>query len=69
MRGVVALVFRCRLLDGTPGPTEESADAGWFDLHETERLLVPAVAIRLLDAARPAGTPPASRVHDGTDVR
>jgi 8-oxo-dGTP diphosphatase len=64
-RGIVALVYRCRLLEGTPHPTSESVAVDWLTPEQVAERMAPAYAIRVLDALA-AG--PASRAHDGTKV-
>nr|WP_019856335.1 NUDIX domain-containing protein [Actinopolyspora mortivallis] len=64
-RGIIALVFRCRPLSGTPHPTDESAHAGWFDLHDALSRMSEAYAVRVTDAF--TETPPV-RHHDGVTV-
>jgi 8-oxo-dGTP diphosphatase len=61
-RGIVALVYRCRLEEGTPRPTEEAAGVRWVEPSETTHLMTPAYATRILDALTDE---PASRAHDG----
>ena len=61
-RGVVALVFRCTLLAGAITTTDESRSVRWFTADEVRRHMVPAYAIRVLDALDGAT---ASRAHDG----
>jgi len=63
--GVVALVFRCRVVSGSPAPTEESAEVRWLTLDDIARFMTPAFAIRITDAL---GNEPAARAHDGTSV-
>jgi len=62
--GVVALVFRARLLDGTPHPTEESAAVDWWPADRVAAEMNETFAARILDALAP-GASPAIRHHDG----
>jgi 8-oxo-dGTP diphosphatase len=59
-RGIVALVFRCRVVDGQVGA---SAEVAWLSAEEVAQRMDEAYAMRLLDALRPG--PPAVRAHDG----
>jgi 8-oxo-dGTP diphosphatase len=61
-RGIVALVFRCRIIDGEPRPTREAEQVSWLSPDEISNLMDEAYATRLLDALRPG--PPAIRAHD-----
>jgi 8-oxo-dGTP diphosphatase len=61
-KGIVALVFRCRAVSGTPAPSSEAMRVAWVDRRHVTDLLPPAYAIRVLDAFR--GDVP-SRIHDG----
>lgn len=65
VRGVVALVYRCRLSSGEPRPTEEARETAWMTMEEVKAAMTPAFAIRVLDAFEPA---PRSRAHDGITV-
>lgn len=62
--GVVALVFRARMVAGTPTPTEESAAVAWWTANQVTTGMTEAFAVRILDALR-EGTTPAIRIHDG----
>ncbi|SFT45932.1 ADP-ribose pyrophosphatase YjhB, NUDIX family [Actinopolyspora lacussalsi subsp. righensis] len=64
-RGIIALVFRCRPLSGKPRATDESVDAGWFELSEALGRMSEVYAVRVSDAF--AATP-AIRNHDGVTV-
>jgi ADP-ribose pyrophosphatase YjhB (NUDIX family) len=70
VRGVVALVFLCRLADD-PGQvsaeTDESAEIGWLTVDEIRERSVPAFAVRVLDACGSPGAP-AVRSHNGVDL-
>lgn len=66
--GVVALVFRCRLLDGEPKESDEAAEVAWIDAKEAPRLMTPAFSIRVADAMSGLGLGAASRAHDGTHI-
>lgn len=64
-RGVIALVFRCRAVAGTPHPTDESSEVAWLPASELAERMDEAYAVRLLDAISPASSPPAVRAHNG----
>jgi 8-oxo-dGTP diphosphatase len=66
--GVVALVFRARLVGGTAGPTEEASAVEWWPADRVAAEMDEVFAARILDALadRPA---PAVRTHDGTHFR
>lgn len=64
--GVVALVFRCAAISGTPQATNESREVRWLDLADAVARMPPTFAIRVQDAA---SLPTAAhRSHDGTVV-
>jgi 8-oxo-dGTP diphosphatase len=65
-RGIVALVFRCRIIHGEPGPTREAEQVSWLSSDEISNLMDEAYATRLLDALRPG--PAAIRAHDGLSL-
>ncbi len=63
-RGIVALVFRCRVIDGTLIETDESRDFRWVTADQVASLASEAFAIRVLDAMRTDGST-MIRQHDG----
>ena len=63
-RGIVALVFRCRLTGGELTATSEARECRWLSPAEVRELLTEAYAVRMLDALDPG--PAAVRSHDGT---
>lgn len=63
-RGIVALVFRCRIEAGEPHVGEEVSEWRWMTPDEIAQNMDEAYAIRMLDALR--DRPPAVRSHDGT---
>ncbi len=63
--GIVALVYRCRPAGGEPHATEESREIRWMTKEEVRSTMVPAFAVRVLDAFEEA---PQSRAHDGVDL-
>ncbi|GHG51675.1 NUDIX hydrolase [Streptomyces glebosus] len=62
-RGVVALVFRCRVVGGGERTSDESVDVRWFTREEAESHMVEAYAVRVLDALGTGA--PQVRAHDG----
>jgi len=62
--GAVALVFRARLLGGTPRTTDEAAEILWMDRDQVAARMTEAFAIRVIDALN--GPWPHVRHHDGT---
>jgi len=63
-RGIVALVFRCRVTGGRLAPSDEAAELRWASLAEIASLADQAYAVRIADAMR-FTAPPAIRAHDG----
>jgi 8-oxo-dGTP diphosphatase len=61
--GVVALVFRCRVVGGTASETAEAAAIGWLTPAEVVDHMTEAFAIRVQDALN--GPWPHVREHDG----
>jgi len=49
-QGIVALVFRCRLLSVPLSHTDEASTVAWHDIDDVPSLMVPAYAARVLDA-------------------
>lgn len=66
-RGIVALVFRARLVSGVPGPTSEVQEVAWRSAASGLDDMSPAYAVRILDAVDP-GLGPVVRAHDGTHL-
>jgi 8-oxo-dGTP diphosphatase len=64
--GVVSLVFRARLLGGTPAITDEAAEILWMDRDQVAARMTEAFAIRVTDALD--GPWPHIRHHDGTGL-
>lgn len=62
--GVVALVFRCRLLEGAPRLNDEASEILWLDPEKAAAQMTEAFAIRVTDAL--TGPWPHIRHHDGT---
>lgn len=64
-RGIIALVFKCRPIDGQPTPTSESKAAMWRLASEVIEEMDPAFAIRITDAFDPEVH---VRTHDGVEM-
>lgn len=62
---VVALVFRCKPIGGTPQATDESCDVRWLNLAEAVALMPATFAIRVQDTTIPTAV---HRSHDGVTV-
>lgn len=67
-KGVVALVYRCRVTEGSQRLSEETAEVVWLPINDAINRMVPAFAVRVQDASRQADQAPASRTHDGTTL-
>jgi 8-oxo-dGTP diphosphatase len=65
-RGIVALVFRCRIARQTPHATKEVAEVAWLTPTQVRERMDEAYAIRMLDALEPG--PTAIRAHDGLTI-
>ncbi|WP_327107875.1 NUDIX hydrolase [Nonomuraea glycinis] len=64
-RGIVALVFRCKVIGGRLTETDETRAFRWVTADEVQGLASEAFAIRVLDAMH-HDQAPAIRSHDGT---
>ncbi|MFF9017271.1 NUDIX hydrolase [Streptomyces sp. NPDC014870] len=64
MRGVVALVFRCRPTGGEETTSSESTAVEWLTRDEVGERMSEVYAVRILDALDEAAAPHV-RVHDG----
>jgi 8-oxo-dGTP pyrophosphatase MutT (NUDIX family) len=64
--GVVALVFRARIVGGQLGPTDESAQVDWWTGDTVAAQMAETFAVRVTDALD--AQQPAIRVHDGVHV-
>jgi 8-oxo-dGTP pyrophosphatase MutT (NUDIX family) len=60
---VIALVFQCSLVGGSPRPSTETDEVSWLSLQDAASLMSDAFATRVLDAWR-FDIPPV-RWHDG----
>lgn len=66
-RGIIALVFRARIIGGTlAATTEETTQLSWLTPEQVSCRADEAYAVRVLDAL--ADTGPAVRSHDGVAV-
>ena len=66
-RGIVALVFRARIVGGTPThETDETVRMQWLDAQDIAARSDEAYAARVLDAMN--GTTPVIRAHDGVNL-
>ncbi|WP_419996140.1 NUDIX domain-containing protein [Streptomyces boninensis] len=63
-RGIVALVFRCRPIDGEERTSDESSAVEWLSPDEVKQRMGEVYAVRVLDALDAPGTPHV-RSHDG----
>jgi ADP-ribose pyrophosphatase YjhB (NUDIX family) len=66
-RGIVALVFRCKITGGDPTTTDEASAFRWAAESELPKLMPEAYAIRVQDALHEPATT-AIRPHDGTHL-
>jgi len=66
-RGIVALVFRCKITGGDLATTDEASAFRWATEPELPELMPAAYAIRVQDALHEPTTT-AIRPHDGTHL-
>ena len=66
-RGIIALVFRCKITGGQLKTNSEVSAFQWADEPAVRQLATEAYAVRLLDALR-QDTTPGIRQHDGTQL-
>jgi 8-oxo-dGTP pyrophosphatase MutT (NUDIX family) len=64
--GVVALVFRARMIGGVPGPTEESVAVDWWTVDRVAAEMAETFSVRVLDALDARET--SVRLHDGARI-
>lgn len=67
VRGIVALVFRCRPEADNGTPTPEATQVLWLTRGEVRERMDEAYAVRILDAMS-ADASPAVRSHDGVEL-
>ena len=65
-RGVVALVFRARVIGGQARPTDESAAVDWWPPDRVTAEMAETFAVRVLDALDTGDV--AVRLHDGVQL-
>lgn len=65
-RGIISLVFRCKITGGDLARSDEVASFRWADGAEVTDLSDEAYAVRVLDAL--GDTAPAVREHDGKSL-
>ena len=65
-RGIVALVFRCSVLEGSPCASAEAVALRWLSADEIREHMDEAYAVRMLDALLDG--PATIRSHDGLAV-
>jgi 8-oxo-dGTP diphosphatase len=63
--GIVALVFRCRIVDGHESPTTEADEVAWLTADEVRAHMTEAFAVRLLDVLEEEDAKVHVRSHDG----
>lgn len=66
--GIVALVFRCHVVNGMPRSTDEASQTAWLTPAEVRERMSEAFAIRLLDALEGEASEPALRCHNGVHL-
>ena len=66
-RGIVALVFRCKVVSGHLTVNDEVSGFQWATLEEVKAMADEAFAVRVLDALADQPTP-AVRHHDGVHI-
>lgn len=64
-QGIVALVFRCRLLSEPLSHTGEASIVAWHDIDDVPNLMSPAYSARVLDAL---DDDVHVRAHDGVNL-
>lgn len=64
-KGIVALVFKCRVVSGHPIPTEEATEVRFLTPDQVKELMDQAYACRLLDALE---NEVSIRSHDGVKL-
>jgi len=66
-RGIIALVFRCRVAGGNLMENTEVTGFRWVQESDVGAIMPEAYAVRILDAFRPQAVP-AIRNHDGVKL-
>jgi 8-oxo-dGTP diphosphatase len=65
-RGIIALVLRCSVVEGSQAATAEAVEVAWLRPDEVRERMDEAYAVRLLDALSASET--AIRAHDGVSL-
>ena len=66
-RGIIALVFRCRLIGGSLTENSEVAGFRWIREADVSSIMSEAFAVRILDAYQHDAAP-SIRYHDGVHL-
>ena len=66
-KNIIALVFRCRVIGGSPRTSTETEQVAWLTREEVNDRMSEAFAMRITDALDFTGVP-AVRTHDGQHV-
>jgi 8-oxo-dGTP diphosphatase len=66
-RGIIALVFRCKVTGGQLSTSDETEAFRWVTRTEIRQLTSEAYAVRVLDALQD-DSPALIRQHDGTHL-
>ena len=66
-RGIVALVFRCKLKSGTSAETAEATAVRWVQRTNLETVMPEAYAVRIRDASN-IGATVGIHAHDGSKI-
>ena len=67
VRGIIALVLRCKITGGQLEVTNETTAFRWAAESDVRELMADAYAVRVFDALRHSASP-AVRDHDGTHL-
>jgi 8-oxo-dGTP diphosphatase len=67
VRGVIALVFRCKIIGGRLSTSDEAMAFRWVSQQEIPQVALEAYAIRMLDGLRELAPAPV-RHHDGAKI-
>ena len=66
-KNIIALVFRCRVIGGSPRTSTETEQVAWLTREEVNDRMSEAFAVRITDALDFTGVA-ALRTHDGQHV-
>jgi len=66
-RGIIALVFRCEIVEGVARTSHEVREIAWLAPNELSDHMSDAYRVRLLDALS-HDSPPTVRAHDGANL-